>query len=88
MVEMLDHDHVPAPVRSKSEGWDWNRGGSLATIHLALREAPGYRALDFDPDGARAYNLSFGADDSAELEESLDDVIRGVFPRLPVGNGA
>ena len=88
MVEMLDPDHVPAPVRGKSEGWDWNSGGSLATIHLALREAPSYRALDFDPDVARAYNLSFGADDSAELEESLDDVTRGAFPRLPVGNGA
>jgi phytoene dehydrogenase-like protein len=88
MVEMLDPGHVPAPVRGKAEGWDWNSGGSLATIHLALREPPNYRALEFDPDVARAYNLSFGADNSAELEESMGDVIRGVFPRLPVGNGA
>jgi phytoene dehydrogenase-like protein len=87
-VEMLDPSHVPAPVRSKAEGWDWNSGGSLATIHLALREPPNYRALEFDPDVARAYNLSFGADNSAELEESIRDVIRGAFPRLPVGNGA
>lgn len=88
MVEMLDQSHVPASVRSKAEGWDWNSGGSLATIHLALREPPNYRALEFDPDVARAYNLSFGADNSAELEESMDDVMRGAFPRLPVGNGA
>ncbi|MGH8951308.1 MAG: phytoene desaturase family protein [Acidimicrobiia bacterium] len=88
MVEMLDPGHVPAPVRSKADDWDWNSGGSLATIHLAMREAPSYRALDFDPDVGQAYNLSFGADNSAELEESMSDVIRGAFPRLPVGNGA
>jgi phytoene dehydrogenase-like protein len=88
MVEMVDPGAVPAPVRAKAEDWDWNSGGSLATIHLALREPPDYRALDFDPDVAQAYNLSFGADDSAELEESMGDVIRGMFPRLPVGNGA
>lgn len=88
MVEMLDQDHVPASIRSKATGWDWNSGGSLATLHLALREAPDYRALEYDPDVGQAYNLSFGADSSAELEESMGDVSRDVFPRLPVGNGA
>jgi phytoene dehydrogenase-like protein len=53
-----------------------------------LREAPDYRALEYDPDVGQAYNLSFGADSSAELEESMGDVSRDVFPRLPVGNGA
>ncbi len=88
MVEMLDPNPVPADVKAKAEGWDWNSGGSLATLHLALKEAPQYKAADFDPDVARAYNLSFGANDSQELEESMTDVTQDRFPRLPVGNGA
>lgn len=88
MVEMLDPSRIPADVRAKAEAWDWNSGGSLATLHLALRDVPEYRAVEFDPDVARAYNVSFGADDSSQLEESMDDVIRNRFPRLPVGNGA
>jgi phytoene dehydrogenase-like protein len=88
LVEMLDSSHVPAPVKAKADDWDWNSGGSLATLHLALRNAPDYRASEYDPDVARAYNLSFGADDSAQLGESMGDVIEGRFPRLPVGNGA
>ncbi|HKX76318.1 MAG TPA: NAD(P)/FAD-dependent oxidoreductase [Acidimicrobiia bacterium] len=88
MVEMLDPDRVPATVRAKAEAWDWNSGGSLATLHLALRHAPEFRSAQFDPDVARAYNLSFGADDSSQLEQSMDDVTGGRFPRLPVGNGA
>lgn len=88
MVEMLDPEPVPAALREKAESWDWNSGGSLATLHLALREPPDYHAAEFDPDVARAYNLSFGADDSSQLEESMDDVMANRFPRLPVGNGA
>jgi phytoene dehydrogenase-like protein len=88
LVEMTGSDHFAPTVRAKAKNWDWASGGSLATIHLALREAPRYRAVDFDPDVARAYNISFGADDSAQLEESMADVTGERFPGLPVGNGS
>jgi phytoene dehydrogenase-like protein len=88
LVEMTGLDYFAPAVRTKAERWDWTSGGSLATIHLALREAPHYRAADFDPDVAKAYNISFGADDSAQLEESMADVIGERFPALPVGNGS
>lgn len=88
MVEMLDPNPVPADVKAKAENWDWNSGGSLATLHLALKDAPEYKAAEFDPDVAKAYNLSFGADNSFDLEESMTDVTEDRFPRLPVGNGA
>jgi phytoene dehydrogenase-like protein len=88
LVEMTGSDHFAPPVRTKAENWDWTSGGSLATVHLALKAPPSYRAADFDPDVARAYNISFGADDSAQLAESMNDVVGGRFPRLPVGNGS
>ena len=88
LVEMTGYDHFAQDVQAKARNWDWTSGGSLATVHLALREPPHYRAEEFDPDVARAYNISFGADDSAQLIESMSDVTRERFPRLPVGNGS
>ncbi len=88
LVEMTGLDYFAPPVRAKAQNWDWTSGGSLATIHLALREPPAYRAAEFDPDVARAYNISFGADDSRQLEESMADVTGERFPALPVGNGS
>lgn len=88
LVEMTGYDHFAPTVQAKARGWDWTSGGSLATIHLALREPPHYLAEAFDPDLARAYNISFGADDSNQLIESMKDVTGERFPRLPVGNGS
>ncbi|HSL25958.1 MAG TPA: NAD(P)/FAD-dependent oxidoreductase [Acidimicrobiia bacterium] len=88
LVEMTGPEHFGPAVREKAQNWDWTSGGSLATLHLALKEPPRYRAAEFDPDVAHAFNISFGADDSAQLEESMADVIAGAFPRVPVGNGA
>lgn len=88
LVEMTGFDYFAPAVRAKAKDWDWTSGGSLATIHLALREAPHYRAVEFDPDVARAYNISFGVDDSSQLEASMADVTRERFPSLPVGNGS
>ncbi len=88
LVEMTGFDYFAPDVQAKARDWDWTSGGSLATVHLALRDAPHYRAIDFDPDVARAYNVSFGADDSAQLVESMAEVTGELFPRKPVGNGS
>jgi len=88
LVEITGPEHFATSVREKAENWDWTSGGSLVTLHLALQDAPDYRAAEFDPDVARAFNLSYGADDTGELDESMQDVFAGRFPRLPVGNGA
>ncbi len=88
LVEMTGFDYFAPDVQAKARDWDWTSGGSLATVHLALRDAPHYRAIDFDPDVARAYNVSFGADDSAQLVESMAEVTGELFPSKPVGNGS
>lgn len=87
-VRLVGEDHFSASVRDKAENWDWTTGGSLATIHLALREAPHYRAESYDPDVARAFNISFGADNTEEITQSMAAVEAGAFPELPVGNGS
>lgn len=88
LVELAGEEHFSASVREKAAGWDWTSGGSLVTLHLALQEPPRYRATDYDPDVENAFNISFGADDSAEFHEALQEVEAGVFPNAPVGNGA
>jgi len=88
LVEMTGTDHFAPSVRAKALDWDWTSGGSLATVHLALRQPPTYHAETFDPDVARAYNISFGADDSGQLVDSMSDVTGNRFPVLPVGNGS
>ena len=88
LVEMTGTDHFAPSVRAKALAWDWTSGGSLATVHLALRQPPAYKAEDFDPDVAKAYNISFGADDSAQLMDSMADVTGERFPDQPVGNGS
>ena len=88
LVEMTGTDHFAPSVRAKALDWDWTSGGSLATVHLALRRPPVYNAETFDPDVARAYNISFGADDSGQLVDSMADVTGERFPVLPVGNGS
>jgi phytoene dehydrogenase-like protein len=88
MVGMLPGEMVPADVRSKADGWDWTGGQSLVTLHLALEEPPAYHATAYDPDVARAYNVSFGVDDSAGIVEAMRQLESGEFPELLVGNGA
>jgi phytoene dehydrogenase-like protein len=88
IVQLAGGEHFPAEVRAKAEDWDWFSGHSLVTLHLALNEPPAYTAMDFDQDVDRAFNISFGADDSAGIEESMRQLDDGQFPTIMAGNGA
>ena len=85
-VRLVGEEAFEGPIREKARSWKWN-AHTLTTLHLALDEPPRYRAADFDPAVERAYNVFFGADDTADLEQSLADIARGQFPNGPVGNG-
>src|SRR5262249_1700383 len=61
-MRMAGADLFPQEVRDKLNSWHWGNH-SLVTLHLALKQAPVYRAQSFDPDLARAYNIFFGMDD-------------------------
>jgi phytoene dehydrogenase-like protein len=88
MVNVVGPEHFPEEVRAKAQGWNWTGGHSLVTLHLALNEPPLYNATDFDEDVARAYNISFGVDDTDGLRLAFEEIEAGAFPTRLVGNGA
>ena len=86
-VEMAGEELFPEPVREKAKTWHWGNH-SLVTLHLALRQAPAYRAAAFDPDIARAYNIFFGMDHIDDVASCFEDCAAHKFPRVLMGNGA
>jgi phytoene dehydrogenase-like protein len=61
---------------------------SLATVHLALAEAPRYLAAETEPDVDRAYGVYLGADSSQELTDTFAAIARSEVPERFMGNGA
>lgn len=87
-LDLVGPDHFSGEVRAKAEEWNWTDAYSLVTLHLALNEPPRYKAEEFDADVQRAYNVSFGADNTRELDLALKELEGGGFPQRMVGNGA
>lgn len=80
--ELFDED-----VTDKLDNWHWGNH-SLVTLHLALKQAPVYKARDFDPDIDRAYNIFFGMEDLDEVRSCFADCEAKRFPDVLMGNGA
>ena len=77
----------PVDVRQKLETWCWGNH-SLVTLHLALRDAPRYRAARFDADLDRAFNVFFGFDDTEQVIRCFEQCRKSEFPDHLMGNGA
>ena len=77
----------PRAVCDKAKAWHWG-SHSLATLHLALRKPPAYRAESFDPDVARAFNMFFGMENIEDVASTFADCGAHRFPRVLHGNGA
>jgi phytoene dehydrogenase-like protein len=86
-VEMTGEALFPEAVRDKAKAWHWGNH-SLVTLHLALKQAPVYRATAYDPDMARAYNIFFGMDHIDDVASCFDDCAAKKFPKVLLGNGA
>ncbi len=86
-VMMANPSNFDEDVAARARNWRWTSEHSLMTLHLALNDPPNYRAAEFDPDVQNAYNVQFGADDSADLVLMLDEMRAGKFPSKPAGNG-
>ncbi len=86
-LRMAGEELFPEPVREKAKSWHWGNH-SLTTLHLALKQAPHYRAEKFDPDFARAYNIFFGMEDIEEVESCFRECAEKKLPKVLMGNGA
>ena len=54
--------------------------GPLFGVHLALHEAPDYRAAAFDPDAARAFMSVLGLDGPEQILDLHDRLSAGQLP--------
>lgn len=85
-IAMTGEDHFPAAVHEKMKAWQWGNH-SLVSLHLALNAKPDYAAAKFDPDMNRAFNVLFGAEDSAQIEKSFEQIRNRQLPDDLMGNG-
>ena len=58
----------------------------LCTIHLALKEAPDFKAAKFEPDINKTFNIFWGADSTEEITDCFERIHDGELPPL-MGNG-
>ena len=86
-VQLAGATNFDDDVAVKARNWRWTDEHSLMTLHLALENPPSYRAAEFDPDVAAAYNVQFGADDTNDLLIMFEEMRAGRFPSKPAGNG-
>ncbi len=86
-VRMAGEELFPEPVRQKAKDWHWGNH-SIVTLHLALKDAPRYKAESFDPAMKRAFNIFFGMDTVEEVESCFNDCAAKKFPKVLMGNGA
>lgn len=86
-IKLAGEDSFPASVVEGVKNFQWC-SHSLVTLHLALNEAPHYADAEaFDPDVARAWNMIFGADTTAELDQGFEDIHNNKLPSVLAGNG-
>ncbi|MFQ5914805.1 MAG: phytoene desaturase family protein [Nitrospinota bacterium] len=86
-IRLAGEEHFSPDVVQKLRDWKWG-AHSLVTLHLALNEPPRYCAEGFDPAVNEAFNVFIGAEDSADIQETLQEVVEERFPSKPMGNGA
>ncbi|MFC4062565.1 phytoene desaturase family protein [Planomonospora corallina] len=86
-VRLAGPENFGAEIAAKVERYKW-AGHSLVSLHLALEEAPRYRAAEFEPDVDRAFLFVIGADDSEQLGRVFDRIHEGRLPDRMAGNGA
>jgi phytoene dehydrogenase-like protein len=86
-VRLAGEQNFPASVVEGIRNFKWC-SHSLVTLHLALNEAPRYAAAEkFDPDVARAWNMIYGADTTADIDRLFDEIHHQKLPTYLAGNG-
>ncbi|HVG96182.1 MAG TPA: NAD(P)/FAD-dependent oxidoreductase [Chloroflexota bacterium] len=61
-LDLVGAGHLPDGLGARIERYRYGIVGPLFGVHLALDEAPDYRAAAFDPDAARAFMSVLGLD--------------------------
>lgn len=79
-LQLLPERAVPSAIRERAARFQYNKAAPLFSLHLALHEAPRYRAAERDPRLERAFMTILGLERFDQFAELLRAHDRGEFP--------
>lgn len=83
----IGREQLPQALQQKLDGFKYT-GWTLFGLHLALAEAPQFKAASFDPNLQFTQKWSIGAETIADLTSAFDDVKNNRVPkRVQFGSG-
>ena len=86
-VRLAGEEHFSASVNAKMKAWKY-AVHSVAVLHVALDEAPRYKAAAFDPALAECFDVVLGADSTTDVRSAMADITAGKIPQVLMGNGS
>jgi phytoene dehydrogenase-like protein len=83
LLDLVGRGHLPDGLAGRVAGYRYGVVGPLFGVHLALHEAPRYRAANFDPAAERAFMSVLGLDSPGQID-ALYGVLEGGHLPQPV----
>jgi phytoene dehydrogenase-like protein len=80
LLDLVGAAHLPAGLAPRVERYRFSVVGPLFGVHLALHEAPAYRAAADDPDAGRAFMSVLGLDSPEQIYALHDRLAAGHAP--------
>jgi phytoene dehydrogenase-like protein len=80
LLDLVGTDHLPPGLAARVASYQFSLVGPLFGVHLALHEAPAYRAATDDPAAARAFMTVMGLDRPAQVYALRDRLGAGLTP--------
>ena len=87
-LDLVGEAHLAGGLADRIRAYKYSVVGPLFGVHLALHEAPAYRAADFDPDAGRAFMSVLGLDRPEQIFELHQRLSAGRLPEQVWMNSA
>lgn len=78
-IGLVGEAHLAPEFVEKTNGWDWEKW-SLLGVHLALEEAPRFKAAESHPEINDAFIYVLGYESTDELKKHWDAIRNGELP--------
>jgi phytoene dehydrogenase-like protein len=87
-LELVGEGGLPAGLAERVRRYEYSTVGPMFGVHLALHEAPAYRAAAYDPSASSAFMSVLGLDRPEQIYALYDRLGRGLLPEQVWMNGA
>ncbi|HEU5316586.1 MAG TPA: NAD(P)/FAD-dependent oxidoreductase, partial [Chloroflexota bacterium] len=87
-LDLVGEGALPAGLAERVRRYEYSTVGPLFGVHLALHEAPAYRAAAYDASASSAFMSVLGLDRPEQIYALYDRLGRGLLPEQVWMNGA